>query len=136
MNIDAQPLQQSFQSLSEDSGLPKSDKDLLHGYIYDYLIKHKYVESAKIFFKEADVVSNGKTTSVSFSTKQSTSPSSSHENTGQQNAGGPDSSNNDSTTVNGVSSSSSNSSTPRPFGQDQSRNSAVNGIPASRKVCH
>lgn len=44
-----------------------SEKDLLNGYIYDYLIKQNLIESAKTFFKEADVKSANSSNSNSAS---------------------------------------------------------------------
>ncbi len=38
-------------------GSLKSDKELLNAYIYDYLVKHNLVESARSFNREADVAS-------------------------------------------------------------------------------
>lgn len=97
----AQHAQQAQQQQQQFGNTLKSDKDLLHGYIYDYLIKQKLPESAKVFFKEAEVVSNGKTTTVIM--------------------GKPASPENDENPANGVSNASSNSSTPRPFSNQDAK---------------
>lgn len=85
----------------------KSDKDLLHGYIYDYLVKQKLPETAKIFFKEAELVGNGKTTTIT--------------------VGNPTSPESEENAANGMSNGSSNSSTPRPFSsQDPKKPNGTN----------
>lgn len=144
MNVDAAH-PQLFQSPGHGSASTlKSDRDLLHGYIYDYLIKQQFPESAKVFFKEAEVVSNGKTTSVilgfnSSGNKMSTSPTSaSNENASASSSSGSnnDAGSNNESSTNGVSSNSSTNSTPRPFSsQDPSRKPTVNGNP-SRNVSY
>lgn len=147
MDIDGQASQQPFQTLAGATmGMINSDRDLLHNYIYDYLIKQNYLDSAKIFYKEGEVTSSKKTTRLirNSSIKQSSSPSS---NSGEPNSShpqpsnstGPDlSTNNDASVVNGVSTTSSTSSTPRPFSsQDPSRsNPSINGNSANRPVCY
>ena len=42
----------------------ESEKAFLHNYIYDYLIKNNFIDSAKTFHKEAEVTSNGETISL------------------------------------------------------------------------
>lgn len=103
MNIDPQSRHPGHL---DASALKGSEKDMLHGYIYDYLLKHHYVDSAKIFFKEAEVTSNGKTTSVSVSASpKGTSPSSSETSNNNNNTHSKE----ETTSINGA---AANSHTP------------------------
>lgn len=42
------------QQQQQQQQVIKTDKDLLNSYIYDYLLKHNLVESARAFSKETD----------------------------------------------------------------------------------
>lgn len=125
MNIEGQQSQQFTSQVPGTASSFKSDKDLLHGYIYDYLVKQKLIDSAKVFFKEAEVVSNGKTTNVVLAPggNKSTSPSSASDHGNISNESGVNESN-----PNGGNNTPSSTSTPRPFSnQDAARKPTMNG---------
>jgi hypothetical protein len=65
-NQQQQQPQQHHQAQANVLEGPKSDKELLNSYIYDYLVKHNLLDSARTFHQEIEQ-SNSRTNSPSSS---------------------------------------------------------------------